>query len=73
MKVRNLFAASLAAVSFFSCSNEIDELNSGASLAPGDALISIDLGGGKTTYSTTTKEGAILQGSAKLFKKKRRC
>ena len=69
MKVRNLFAASLAAVSFFSCSNEIDELNSGASLAPGDALISIDLGGGKTTYSTTTKEGAILQGSAKLFKK----
>lgn len=69
MKVRNLFAASLAAVSFFSCSNEIDELNSGASLAPGDALISIDLGGGKTTYSTITKEGAILQGSAKLFKK----
>ena len=68
MKVRNLFAASLAAMSFFSCSNEVDELNSGTSLAPGDALISIDLSGGKTTYSTIDKEGAIVQGSAKLFK-----
>lgn len=68
MKVRNLFAASLAAVSFFSCSNEVDELNSGTNLAPGDALISIDLSGGKTTYSTIDKEGAIKQGSAKLFK-----
>lgn len=68
MKVRNLFAASLAAMTFFSCSNEVEELGSaGAGLAPGDALISFDLGG-KTTYSTTAKEGQILSGSAKLFK-----
>lgn len=68
MKVKSLFAASLAAMSLFSCSNEIEDLNSGANLAPGDAMISIDLGG-KTTYSTEELETKIHNGHARLFTK----
>lgn len=67
IKLMNLFAVSFAAATLFSCSNEIEEQLGGNALNPGEAGIEIDLGGGKTTYSTEQQEKDILNGSGKLF------
>lgn len=67
IKLMNLFAASFAAATLFSCSNEVEGPAVGNALNPGEAGIEIDLGGGKTTYSTEQQEKDILNGSGKLF------
>lgn len=59
MRLINLFTVSLAAMTFFSCSNDMDEPVKGDFLNPGEARIEFDLTGGKTTYATADQEKAI--------------
>lgn len=59
MRLINLFAVSLAAMTFFSCSNEMDEPVKGDFLNPGEARVEFDLTGGKTTYATSAQEKEI--------------
>lgn len=67
-RITSLLTVTLAAMSFFSCSNEIETPENGQMLNPGDAQISIGLGNGVTSYSTEILEGIINDGSGNLFK-----